>query len=130
MINTPVSEIKGIGESRSKLLLKLGIKTVNDMLYFVPRQMEDRSEISQIKDLRSGEHAAICAELISGIEEMRIRKNLVIYKAIASDGTGAVILNWFNNKFIKSSLKKGQKYKFYGKTEYKYGKFEMSGITY
>ena len=89
MINTPVSEIKGIGESRSKLLLKLGIKTVNDMLYFVPRQMEDRSEISQIKDLRSGEHAAICAELISGIEEMRIRKNLVIYKAIASDGTGA-----------------------------------------
>ncbi len=130
MINTPVSEIKGIGESRSKLLLKLGIKTVNDMLYFVPRQMEDRSEISQIKDLRSGEQAAICAELISDIEEMRIRKNLVIYKAIASDGTGAVILNWFNNKFIKSALKKGQRYKFYGKTEYKYGKFEMSGITY
>lgn len=130
MINTPVSEIKGIGESRSKLLLKLGIKTVNDMLYFVPRQMEDRSEISQIKDLKSGEQAAICAELISNIEEMHIRKNLIIYKAIASDGTGNVILNWYNNKFIKSALKKGQRYKFYGKAEYKYGKFEMSGITY
>lgn len=130
MINIPVSEISGIGESRSKLLLKLGIKTVNDMLYFVPRQMEDRSEIKQIKDLRSGETAAVFAELITEVEEMRIRNNLVIYKAVASDGSGAVMLNWFNNKYIKSSLKKGQKYKFYGKVEYKYGKFEMSGITY
>lgn len=130
MINISVSEISGIGESRSKLLLKLGIKTVNDMLYFVPRQMEDRSEIKQIKDLRSGETAAVFAELITEVEEMRIRNNLVIYKAVASDGSGAVILNWFNNKYIKSSLKKGQKYKFYGKVEYKYGKFEMSGITY
>lgn len=130
MINTPISEIKGIGESRSNLLLKLGIKTVSDMLYFVPRQMEDRSEIISVKDLKSGEYAAICASLISDIEEMHIRKNLVIYKAIASDGTGAVMLNWFNNKYIKSALKKGQKYKFYGKVEYKYGKFEMSGITY
>lgn len=130
MINTPVSDIKGIGESRSKLLLKLGIQTVNDMLYFLPRHMEDRSEISLIKDLKSGETAAICAELISEIEEMRVRKNLVIYKAAASDGTGTVMLNWYNNKFIKSALQKGQKYKFYGKIEYKYGKFEMSGITY
>lgn len=130
MINIPVSQIKGIGENRSKLLMKLGIKTVNDMLYFVPRQMEDRSEIVCIKDLKNGERSAICAELISEVEEMRIRKNLVIYKAIASDGTGAAILNWYNNKYIKSALKKGQKYKFYGKAEYKYGKYEMSGITY
>ena len=49
--NTPVQELKGIGEQRQKKLQKLDIFTIEDLLTHYPREYKDRSEIIKIADL-------------------------------------------------------------------------------
>ncbi|MFW6390161.1 MAG: hypothetical protein ACOCZT_03535, partial [Halanaerobiales bacterium] len=45
-----VQFVKGVGPKRAELLKKLNINTVKDLLYYFPRDYEDRSNIHLIKD--------------------------------------------------------------------------------
>lgn len=56
-----VQFIKGVGPSRVKLLNKLGINTLEDLITYYPRNYEDRSKPKQICELVHGEEALICA---------------------------------------------------------------------
>ena len=50
-LNENVQYIKGVGENRAKLLNKLGIYTLNDLISYYPRYHEDRSKIKKIVEL-------------------------------------------------------------------------------
>jgi len=47
-LNSPVTVLKGIGPKKALLFNKLGIHTVLDLLYFLPRKYEDRRSIKKI----------------------------------------------------------------------------------
>lgn len=115
MLDDRVTVLNGIGEKRALLLEKLGIKTVRDLLYYFPRTYEDRTKISTIYDSINGETVCIKATVFSDVSEKIPRKGLKIYSAVVSDGTGVLTAVWFNNKYIKSNIKKGETYVFYGK---------------
>lgn len=54
-----VQFIKGVGPSRVKLLNKLGIYDLEDLITYYPRTYEDRSKPKNIIDLQNGEEALI-----------------------------------------------------------------------
>ena len=54
-----IQYVKGIGEARAKLFARLGIRTVSDLIYHLPRACEDRSEIKQIAELTDGETVCV-----------------------------------------------------------------------
>ena len=56
-----VQFIKGVGPSRVKLLNKLGINTLEDLITYYPRTYEDRSKPRMIAELQNGEEALISA---------------------------------------------------------------------
>ncbi len=56
-----VQFIKGVGPSRVKLLNKLGINTLEDLITYYPRNYEDRSKPKMIAELQNGEEALISA---------------------------------------------------------------------
>ena len=56
-----VQFIKGVGPSRVKLLNKLGIATLEDLITYYPRNYEDRSQPKNIAELVNGEEALISA---------------------------------------------------------------------
>lgn len=56
-----VQYIKGVGPSRVKLLNKLGIFTLEDLITYYPREYEDRSKPKNIGELVHGEEALISA---------------------------------------------------------------------
>ena len=85
----PVTALPGVGESRAKLLEKLGVGTVEDLLYFFPRFVEDRSAHVAILNLADGETAGILARVATNVQTMRIRKNLTIYTVQVKDGSGS-----------------------------------------
>lgn len=126
----PVTALPGVGESRAKLLEKLGVGTVEDLLYFFPRFVEDRSAHTAIVNLADGETAGILARVATNVQTMRVRKNLTIYTVQVRDGSGSANMVWYNNKFIKDQFHVGEFYKFYGKVQIKYGKREMVSPTY
>ena len=43
-LETPVQYCPGVGPQRAQLLLKLGIKTVTDLLFHIPHSVNDFSD--------------------------------------------------------------------------------------
>ena len=122
--------IKGVGPSRVKLLNKLGINTLEDLITYYPRQYEDRGKPKTISELIDGEEALISAIVVSRMSEVRIRKNLTLCKVIVRDETGTMQVTWYNQSYLKNSLKVNERYKFYGKVSNKYGKIDMQSPVF
>lgn len=120
-----VQYVKGVGPNKAKLLHNIGVNTLEDLITYFPRTYEDRSKPKEIVNLVDGEEALIEVMATSNMSEIRIGKNRTILKLIVRDESGACIITWFNQKYLKGKFKVGEKYKFYGKAQVKYGKVEM-----
>ena len=125
-----VKYIKGVGPNRVALLNKLGIFTLKDLITYYPREYEDRSIPKTIAELNDNEEALIKAVATSKVNEIRIRKNMCMYKLTVNDGTANCYITWFNQSYIKNLIKLGQTYYFYGKVNVKNGKAEMSSPVF
>jgi len=95
-INTPVTEISGVGKAISFFLSRLGIKTVLDLLYHFPISYEDFSNVSLIANAQNG----ITVTLRGKILELTSRKSwhkrgLSVTEAIFQDKSGAIPIVWF-----------------------------------
>ena len=121
-----IKYVKGVGEARARLLSKLGIYSVNDVLNFFPRDYQDRSVLKKITELADGEECGVRASLVSNVTESRPRRNLSIIKALVSDGTAFLSLTWFNQSYIKNNLKNGVEYIFFGKVKRSGMRLEMN----
>ena len=62
-LETPVSDISRIGKSTASRLKRLGIETVNDLIFYYPFRREDLSKISEISDLKPDEIFTIRGKL-------------------------------------------------------------------
>lgn len=130
-LNQDVKYVKGVGPNRVVLLNKLGIYTLKDLITYYPREHEDRSKPVNIADAVDGEDALIEAVCTSRINEIRTRrKNMTIYKLIARDDTGSVVITWYNQSYLKQRFKLGEKYNFFGKIVKKNGVAEMMSPTF
>lgn len=125
-----VQFIKGVGPSRAKLLQKLDINTLEDLILFFPREHEDRSKPKSISELIDGEEVLISGFPVGRVNEIRIRKNLVIYKLFIRDETGTCEMNWYNQSYLKNTFSQEKRYSFFGKISIKYGKASMQSPVY
>ncbi len=124
-LNDSIKFVKGIGETRAKLFAKLGIFTVEDMLFHLPRAIEDRSRICAIADLIDGETVCVRASLASGVKTYRARGRVTVTQASVSDGANIMKVTWFNAPFIANTLKSGGEFTFYGRPVWRGQVFEM-----
>lgn len=99
-----VKYIKGVGPNRVKLLNKIGIFNLNDLITYYPRGYEDRSKPKNICECVSGEEALIEAVAVSRIIDTRISKGRTIQKLTARDETGVITITWFNQSYLKSKF--------------------------
>ncbi len=118
--------IKGVGPNRIKQLNKLGIYTLNDVITYYPRTYEDRGKPKYIKDLVDGEEVLIKAKCVSKMTEIKIRKNMSIYKLIVRDDTATCTITWFNAYYLKNRFKIGETYQFFGKVKRRINQIDMS----
>ena len=113
---TPIIQIKGIGEKTKSLYAKLGIETAGDLLHTFPRDYEMYELPIKISQVKSGYVCAIYAYVTSIPNEKKVRK-LSILNVNISDGTGSMQLTFFNMPFLKKTLKQGGYYVFRGTAE-------------
>lgn len=123
-LDSAVRFAPGVGEKREALFRKLGIHTVEDLLTFFPRRLEDRTQLRPIKDLREGENALV-EGILRAKSKVKVRPHLELIKAALDDGTGLLFGVWFNQPWIWDSLEQGQRYAFYGKVETRFGEIQM-----
>ncbi|MBE5805335.1 MAG: ATP-dependent DNA helicase RecG [Clostridiales bacterium] len=129
-LSNDVKYVKGVGPNRVLLLNKLGIYNLQDLITYYPRDYEDRSKPKLIANVENGEEALIEGTVISKIIELKIRKNLVIYKLMIRDETGPCTITWYNQPYLKKIFTVGNKYCFYGKISKKNTRVEMASPVF
>lgn len=113
-IQTPIQYIKGVGPKRAELLERIGVRTVEDLLYLLPRRYEDRSHLLPISQVHEGETLTVIGKIAAtGIQRTRTRMN--IFKAAINDGTGVIYAVFFNQPYLKEYFKTGLNVVLYGK---------------
>ncbi len=107
---------KGVGPKRIKILNRLGIETIADLLYHFPYRYEDRSRLKSISEITPGNNEAVKAEVLAkGLR--RTRRGLGIVEVAVGDKTGKLSCIWFNQPYMKDYFKVGDRLFLYGKVE-------------
>lgn len=112
-----IKSLSGVGDTRAKYFERLGIHTVSELLRLYPRRYDDLGNIIDIADAGAhrGEKVTMYAKVCGVITEKRLSGGRLLTIVPVCDDSGATSISYFNNKFIKSSLKNGERYLFYGK---------------
>jgi ATP-dependent DNA helicase RecG len=94
-LDDPLQYIKGVGPKRALLLEKLGLKTIEDCLFFLPFRYEDRTLVKKISELIPGERVTFLGEVVTaGVQHIGRRKK--IFEALIKDETGTIPVKWFH----------------------------------
>lgn len=112
-IKNPIRYLKGIGPQRAESLSRLGIKKIEDLLYFYPRRYEDRSNVRQVQDIKEGE--AITLKVKIHTVYLRRTRRMPILELTVGDETGVVRANWFNQPFLAKCFKSGDEIRLSGR---------------
>lgn len=126
ILSTPIQYLKGIGPKRAVLFQKIGIRTVEDLLYYFPRRYEDRSKISVICELEAGAVVSIMGEILVVKTRRSFKKSFTIIEVVIGDQTGRICAVWFNQPYLKNSFKAGDEILLYGKVDFYKDKLQMS----
>ena len=113
-LQTDIRYLKGVGESRAALYQKLGIETVEDLLYHIPRRYIDLTRPTPLAAAVPGQKCAVRALLAAKGREQRIRRGLSLFKLTAVDGPVTLHITFFNAKYTVEALREGEEYIFYG----------------
>lgn len=112
-LNTEVQFVKGVGPRFANLYRKVGVITVEDLLFHLPRRYQDRRNIPPIAKARPGQVVTIRGR-VRKVESRPISGGRVILKAIIEDNTGAIALTWFNQPWVKKQLEEAYEIIAYG----------------
>ena len=130
VLTKSIRYVKGVGEAKEKALNKAGVFTVEDMLYYFPRKLEDRREVKRIFDCLEGETVCVKARVLRPMSVRKIRSNFTVYSLPIGDSSGMMNAVWYNNRFVKNAFSVGEDYTFYGKISATYGKKEIITPVY
>lgn len=125
-LSDKVSVLKQVGGKRASLFHKLDIYTIKDLLLFYPRRYEDSSRILKVKDAIPGSKDTFKLKIIAKLQDRNIRRGLDILSYLAEDETGEAEITFFNSRFLRSQIKIGDTYLFYGKVDYFKGRVSIS----
>jgi ATP-dependent DNA helicase RecG len=107
-----VTSFKGVGPKVAEKLAKLGLHTVQDILFHLPLRYEDRTRVVPIGSLRPGESAVVQGEVL--LTEVKFGRRRSLLSRI-SDGTGSLTIRLFHfNAAQKASLERGAMIRCYG----------------
>jgi ATP-dependent DNA helicase RecG len=123
MSDLPITSLKGVGEEMAKKFAILDVKTVGDLIGFLPRRYEDYSKLTPVAQLRPG--LVTIEANIEGIKTRYVRRGMHITEAVARQSGEAVRLVWFNQPYRGTSIKSGQPYYISGQFELSHQRFAI-----
>jgi ATP-dependent DNA helicase RecG len=122
-LSTPVQYVKGIGPRLADILASKEIRTVGELLHYLPFRYEDRLNPRGIAELRAGEMATVIAEVRnSGLFRTR---RMPIFQMTAGQGRAKLKCLWFNGAYLMGRFQPGQLVALYGKVEEDRGQLQI-----
>ncbi len=120
---TPVTALKGVGPRNAEKLAKIGIMTVQDILFHLPFRYQDRTRIMPLGSLRPGDQAVVEGVIDAAGIRFGRRRSLLIR---LSDGTGSITLRFFHfSAAQKANLSRGVRLRCFGEVRNGPASFEI-----
>lgn len=116
-LNSPITDLPKVGPILTRKFERLGINTVEDLLYHVPSHYHDYSQILPIKSIRAGDTVTIHAKIVS-IKNIYSRRGLKMQIGSVEDSSGKLQVLWFNQPYLIKVLYPGKSVSLSGKVSF------------
>ena len=119
----PVTSLKGVGPGMAAKLEKVGLVSLQDLLFHLPLRYEDRTRVTAVRDLIPGLFTNIIGEVTQNEIVQGKRRMMLV---TINDGTGSINLRFFHfSASQKNSLAIGLNIRCYGEVNRGMRGFEM-----
>jgi ATP-dependent DNA helicase RecG len=118
--------LQGVGPKTSADLMKIGMKTLGDMLYYFPRRYEDYSLLKPIQSLMYNDVVTVLGTIQSVHNRPYGGGSKSLIEVIISDGTGALRISFFNQPWLMNRFKQGEAISVSGKIDQYLGRIVMN----
>ena len=122
---SPLEKVKGVGEKTAEQFVSAGLRTVGDLIDFLPRKHEDFSEVVAIGGIHPGKVTikARCEKITTRM----VRRGLKITTATLVDDTGKLQATWFNQPYRATQLKDSkEEFFFSGEFEFNFNRYQLT----
>ena len=123
-LDGPVTQIPGISTVYAKHLARLGVQTIRDLLFLIPRRYDDFSQLKTIHQLVYGEEATIVGT-VQNTTNRRTPKGMTVTTCVLSDATGYIQATWFNQQYLLQQLRPGRQIVLSGRIDAYLGKLVL-----
>ncbi|RJQ31069.1 MAG: ATP-dependent DNA helicase RecG [Actinobacteria bacterium] len=128
-LNEPVDCVSLVGAKTLRLLNKIGITSIRDLITHYPYKHLDLSTAKKIGNLNIGELASVVG-IVKSISKRKIKPGLDLLEIGIFDASGYLYGTWFNQSYIANTLKEGSEVVFSGPIEYKFNKLQIQNPLY
>lgn len=127
-LNTSLLDVRGVGPKTGEALAAAGLRTVRDMIEFLPRTYEDYEGVEAIANIKPGK-VTIRARA-ENVSNRYARRNLVITTAtLVNNNDDKVQATWFNQPYRKQQLESGGEFYFSGEFSLKNRRYQITSPT-
>lgn len=121
-LSDKLSEHFRILPAQEKALSRLGIRSVEDLLYHFPVRYGDTAQMTSIENLAKGTPAVVFGK-ISGLKTSKAwRKKIPMSEAVVADETGRIKIVWFHQPYLAKMLPDGASVRVEGTVRQAHGK--------
>lgn len=112
LAETPLTQLKGVGNKLAETLAKLQIHSIQDLLFHLPARYEDRTRIVPLGQFRAGMHALFEVEVLGHRVVFGKRRSLEVS---VRDASGRTVLRFYHFTAAQTrQLDKGRLLRCYG----------------
>jgi len=129
-LTSKISDLPRVGPVNTKYLKKLGLETIQDLLFYLPYRYDDFRLRKKIADLKSGENANIQGEILLIQNRRSFKRRMHLTEALVADETESIKVIWFNQPFLTKNLKVGDQISISGKTSFAQGQIAFISPQY
>lgn len=115
-----------LNDIQKKALDKLGIKTLADILLYLPSRYGEAGEAKTISDLKVGDNAIIYGQVKKAETKKAFRRRIPMAESIIEDETGTIKAIWFHQAYMAKKAPTGSFAYFRGKVTEKDGKIYLA----
>jgi len=115
-LDSPVTVLRGVSTVNQGRLATLGVRTVRDLIYHLPRRYDDYAVLKSINRLEVGEEVTIVG-IIRDVESHRSKSGTPIVSIMVGDGTSDVRATWFHQPYLAKRLRCGAEIVISGKVD-------------
>ncbi|MBE2271449.1 MAG: hypothetical protein IAE80_24665, partial [Anaerolinea sp.] len=124
-LNAPVERVRNVGTKLSKLFNQLGVYTINDLLFYLPRRYDDYTRLLPIARLTPNQLVTVIGTVRHA--EVRIgRSARKDFFMVLDDGTAALNVTFFGQFYLQRQIKPGMQLVLRGETSIWQNRIQMS----